>query len=135
MKYFAVLSLLAVVLFTLSSGIRVADEEEMEAIADAHNRVARALFINPSGTYATRTRVSTYSRSTRSSGATRAAYPYRTSIPSYPTSTTSSYPTTRYPVTVTPTTSRPIPTSPVMGVRFTLCPRDNNAAYCTMYVQ
>ena len=129
MRYLAVLSLLAVVLFNVSFGIRVASNEEMEAIADVHNRVLR--FINPSGTYATRTRVSTYSRSTRSSGSTRAAYPYRTSTASYPTTTTSSYSTTRYPTT----TTRPVTTSPTTEVRFTLCHCEDNAAYCTMYVQ
>ena len=128
MRYLAVLSLLAVVLFNLSSGIRVASNEEMEAIADVHNSVVR--FINPSGTYATRTRVSTHSRSTRSSGSTRAAFPYRTSTASYPTTTTSSYSTTRYPTT----TTRPVSTSPPMDVRFTLCHCDNNAAYCIIYV-
>ena len=106
MRYLAVLSLLAVVLFTFGFGIRVADDEEMEAIADTHHKVARALFINPSGTYATRTRVSTYSRSTRSSGSTRAAArPEDEAL------------------------------SPFVEVRFTLRHCDNNAAYCIMYIQ
>ena len=117
MKYFAVLSLLAVVLFTLSSGIRVADDEEMEAIADAHNRVVRALFINPSGIFAAQTRPSANSRSTRSSVSKRS-----TPTVGYSTSTTPSF--------ATPTgrvvTTRPI-TSPIMGVGIT-------PGHCEVYV-
>ena len=127
MKYLAVLSLLAVVLFNLSSGIRLADYEEVEAIADVHSRVLRAIFINPSGIFAAQTRASTNSRSTRSSGSKRSPPPYGTPTVSYPTSTTSSYP----PPTGRVATTRPI-TSPVMGiigVCITPCHCDVNVAF------
>ena len=129
MKYFAVLSLFAVVLFNLSSGVRLADDEEMETIADAHNRVVRALFINPSGIFAEWTRASTYSRSTRSSGSKRSPPPYGTPTASYPTSTTS-----RNPATGSVVTTRPITvTSTVMGVSFSLCHCDDNIT-CNVYM-
>ena len=118
MKYSTVLSLLAVILFNLSSDICVADDEEMETIADTHNRVARALFINPSGISTGQTRASTNSRSTRSSGSKRSPPPYGTPAASYPTSTTSSYPTGRI---VTTTAPRPVTSAPDKEVHFTLC--------------
>ena len=127
MKYLGVLSLFAVVLFNLSSGIRLDDCEEVEAIVDAHNRVVRALFINPSGIFASQTRASTNSRSTRSSGSKRSPPPYGTPTVGYPTSTTSSYP----PPTGRGATARPIasPIVGIIGVRITPCHCDVNVAF------